>query len=202
MDFIITMNFLAHIFLSGESPQTMTGGFIGDFVKGDEYKNYPSEIRKGIILHRHIDSFTDNNEIYRESKKRFEPVYRRYAGIVTDIFFDHFLSANWEKYSNFPLPVYIKMIHNTLFFYRDVMPEWTKRVFPSLIYNNYLSMYSSFYGLEKVLNRMSNRTSLPSLTKAGLEILKSQYPEINREFLEFFDELQCYAEKQRNTISE
>jgi acyl carrier protein phosphodiesterase len=62
------MNVLAHIYLSGDSEQIIIGNYIGDYVKGREYLKYPELIRKGIILHRHIDAFTDNHPVVHEAR--------------------------------------------------------------------------------------------------------------------------------------
>ena len=50
------MNYLAHILLSGTSPDVMIGNFIADSIKGSKYNSYPLQIQKGILLHRQIDT--------------------------------------------------------------------------------------------------------------------------------------------------
>ena len=45
------MNYLAHIFLSGDNRRVQIGNFVGDAVKGRAYENYPSGFREGILLH-------------------------------------------------------------------------------------------------------------------------------------------------------
>ena len=92
------MNFLAHIYLSGEDTPLMIGNFIGDFVKGNEYKNFPADIQNGVLLHREIDSYTDSHEIVLESKKRLREKYRHYSGVITDIFYDHYESHGGELF--------------------------------------------------------------------------------------------------------
>ena len=62
------MNYLAHIYLSGNDPDLIFGNFIADAVPGKQYKNYSNRIQEGIILHREIDSFTDQHPIFRKSK--------------------------------------------------------------------------------------------------------------------------------------
>ena len=55
------MNFLAHIYLSGNNSKIMVGNFIGDFVKGRNLlEQFEPEIAKGIELHRAIDEYTDH----------------------------------------------------------------------------------------------------------------------------------------------
>ena len=88
------MNYLGHIYLSGYNDELLVGNFIGDYVKGKAYLNYPKVIKEGILLHRKIDDFTDSNEHWRHVKKSLQPIYRKYAGVVADIIIDHFLAKN------------------------------------------------------------------------------------------------------------
>src|SRR5450432_1821563 len=92
------MNFLAHLYLSGDNPQVMIGNFIGDFVKGKNLtERFDTDVAKGIALHREIDWFTDTHIVVKQSKDRLRPKYRHYAGVIVDIFYDHFLAKNWDK---------------------------------------------------------------------------------------------------------
>ncbi len=88
------MNVLAHIYLSGDSEKIILGNYIGDYVKGRDYLKYPELIRKGIIIHRHIDAFTDSHPVVHRSKIFFTRKYHKYSGVVTDIIYDHYLTRN------------------------------------------------------------------------------------------------------------
>ncbi len=87
------MNFLAHLYLSDNQPELMVGNMIGDFVKGKKaLSNYPDGICKGIMLHRKIDLFTDNHSLVFKTKHCFPQNGRRYASVVLDMLYDHFLA--------------------------------------------------------------------------------------------------------------
>ena len=94
------MNFLAHIYLSRDSNDITIGNFIGDYVKGHEFEKYPTGIRNGILLHRKIDYFTDTHAIVKEDKKLFVGRYHKYAGIITDILYDHYLALGWSNFNS------------------------------------------------------------------------------------------------------
>lgn len=64
------MNYLAHIYLSGDDPLITMGNFMADGIKGKQYKTYLPQLQKGILLHRSIDSFTDSHPIVKQSTKR------------------------------------------------------------------------------------------------------------------------------------
>ncbi|MCK5774848.1 MAG: DUF479 domain-containing protein, partial [Bacteroidales bacterium] len=92
------MNFLAHIYLSGKNKDIALGNLIGDMVKGRSYEKYEQDIRIGLLLHRAIDDFTDKHELFLKSKRLLSQDFNRYAGIVLDIYYDHFLATHWRHY--------------------------------------------------------------------------------------------------------
>ncbi|MBP6827851.1 MAG: hypothetical protein KA165_14915 [Saprospiraceae bacterium] len=92
------MNHLAHCFLSFNDEDLLLGNFIGDFVKGNDWKKYPEKVQQGILLHRTIDSYTDNHPMTDRSVTRVRPYAGRYSPPFTDILYDHLLAIHWEKY--------------------------------------------------------------------------------------------------------
>ena len=74
------MNFLSHLHLSGDSEGLIIGNYIADSVKGSAYNMFSNEIQKGILLHRKIDTFTDNHPTVEQSKKRLREKYKKYSG--------------------------------------------------------------------------------------------------------------------------
>lgn len=191
------MNYLAHIFLSGVDEEIMIGNFIGDYIKGKEYNRYPLAIQKGIMLHRGIDSYTDSHKIVHQSMSYFAPRYRKYAGIIIDVLYDHFLAVNWDKFSPQPLEEYKEYIFETLKKYHSVLPERVQFFIPSFIKNDWIGAYSSIDGILAVFYRMSMRTSLPNESEYTREILRKYYIQLQSEFLTFFPEIIHYVvEKQ------
>ena len=93
------MNHLAHCFLSFGDEDLLLGNFIGDFVKGRDWENYPRPVQRGILLHRAIDSYTDNHALTDRSVARIRTLARRYAPPFVDILYDHLLAIHWEKHS-------------------------------------------------------------------------------------------------------
>lgn len=189
------MNFLAHVFLSGNNVLHSVGNYAGDFIKGRSLNRYPEQMRNGIIAHRAIDSFTDNHHATRSASALFYPVVGRYSGIVTDVVFDHFLSLNWNVYSNTDLQQYIDTVHQNLWNHRFLLPPRARRLLVSLIYQRYLSAYISHYGLRRVFNRMALRTSLPNKTEEIIVALKTHEDELNDLFISLFTDLQLFAEQ-------
>ena len=79
------MNFLAHIYLSGDNDLIKIGNFMADGIRGRQYEKYPLEIQKGIILHRAIDTFTDAHPIFRQSTKRLHQNYHHSHSTYTHL---------------------------------------------------------------------------------------------------------------------
>ena len=192
------MNFLAHLYLSGNNKEILIGNFIGDYVKGKEYLYYPDNIKRGILLHRYIDSFTDNHPITKKSRKRITSNYNKYSGIVIDIFYDYFLASEWEKHYPAPLENYVEDVFGLLQSYYFTFPQGIKNWFPNFLRYNWLKTYSKIEGIETVLHRMSSRTSLPEYTDFAIEVLREQETELRIEFNDFFAVIKDYVVKEHD----
>lgn len=187
------MNYLAHIYLSGTEESVLIGNFIGDYVKGKSYMDYPPNIRRGLLLHRKIDSFTDTHKIVLQSKKYMAPIYGKWAGIIIDIAYDHFLIMNWDKFCPIPIDEYKEDIFDVLQKYYPVLPERVKYFVPSFIQNDWIETYSTPEGIVNVLYNMSLRTHLPDKSQLAAEVLRKYYVQLNSEFMTYFPELIKYV---------
>ncbi|MEI6679926.1 MAG: ACP phosphodiesterase [Mariniphaga sp.] len=189
------MNYLSHIYLSGNSEQIILGNFIGDFVKGRQFLKYPPDVAKGILLHRQIDSFTDSHPIVIECIVKLRPGFGKYSGIVIDIFLDHFLAVNWHHYSFEKLPAFTKRFHAILLSNFFQLPSQVKLFLPFLIQNKRLQSYASFQGIEKTLLIMVKHASLPAETEFAMRILEEEYHFFNDAFNRFFPEIIHFVER-------
>ena len=188
------MNYLSHIYLSGDSEEIIVGNFIGDHVKGQQFLSYPPEVAKGIYLHRQIDSFTDSHPTVNECIIKLRPVFGKYSGIVIDIFLDHFLAVNWSCYSFEKLSSFTKRFHAVLLANFFQLPPRVKLFVPFLIQHKRLQSYASFEGIEKTLRIMAKHTSLPAETELALKILEDEYEFFNEAFNNFFPQIILHIE--------
>lgn len=188
------MNYLAHGYLADTSEEFLVGSFMGDFVKGQIGDQYSPEIMRGIMFHRKIDIFADTHEITTSSRNLFSQKTRRFAGIILDICYDHFLSKNWADYSDKTLSRFIAHVYDLLHKYREILPQRLKSVLPRMVRQNWLGSYLTLEGVEITLNRISKRISREnSLDEAMVEI-RSQYNTLEKNFLAFFPDLVAYAQ--------
>ncbi len=192
------MNFLAHIYLSGNNEEVKIGNFIGDYVKGSAYHIYPEKIKEGILLHRFIDSFTDKSTHTLDAKLLFAPKYRKYAGVVIDIIYDHFLAANWSRYSYITLKDFIDDFHELLIKHNDMLPTEAQNIVPKLIRNKRLYSYKDIEGIRSVLSTMSKYTSLPDHSDFAIEVLENNYELLKRYFFLFFSDITYYIKTVHN----
>jgi acyl carrier protein phosphodiesterase len=189
------MNFLAHIYLSRDRPEIMIGNFIGDFVKGRNLKDrFQPEIVTGIELHRAIDEFTDTHPTVTLSKNRLRPNYRHYAPVIADVFYDHFLAANWSIYHPLPLADFAKNTYDTLNQFREVLPPDAQRMLPYMVSGNWLLNYSKVEGIQRALTGMSRRTKFDSKMDESVNDLIRSYDAFGSEFASFFPELEAHAD--------
>jgi acyl carrier protein phosphodiesterase len=187
------MNFLAHIYLSGDDDGITIGNFIADGIKGKRYQKYPKQIQKGILLHRAIDSYTDSHLIVKQSTKRLHENYSHYSGVIVDILYDHFLAKNWKDYHDMPLDEYVDEFYEILRNNFGVLPTRIQRMMPYMIGDNWLLNYATIAGISKILNQMNIRTKGISKMNFAVLELEEFYTEFEEEFTTFFAELIDYS---------
>ncbi|MFG6687424.1 ACP phosphodiesterase [Mariniflexile sp. HNIBRBA6329] len=195
------MNYLAHIYLSGDNDLITIGNFIADGIKGKSYEKYPKDIQIGILLHRNIDTFTDAHPTVRLSTKRLHEKYGHYSGIIVDILYDHFLAKNWNTYSEVPLKNYVETFYNSLENNYEILPLRIQKMMPYMLSDNWLLSYASIEGISRVLAGMNRRTKNVSGMDEAVNELELFYNEFEAEFSSFFDELISFSKEKLKEYS-
>jgi acyl carrier protein phosphodiesterase len=194
------MNFLAHIYLSGDNDLIKIGNFMADGIRGKHFESYPTDVQKGIILHRAIDTFTDAHPIFRQSTKKLHENYHHYAGVIVDVFYDHFLAKNWTKYSDEKLDLFVERFYQSLHNNPDILSERTKGMMPYMIEHNWLVSYQTVEGINRILTQMDHRTKNESKMRFATNELSEFYSEFETEFSEFFKELILFSNDKIMTL--
>ncbi len=194
------MNFLAHLYLSKNNKNILIGNFIADAVKGKKHENYPKEIQAGILLHRGIDYFTDTHLIVKQSKRRLNPQYNHYKGVIIDIFYDHFLAKNWHHYSDIPLEIYAENVYAFLLENNEIFPERIQKLLPNMIEYNWLVSNASIEGIQKILAGMNRRSKGISKMDLATEDLLKHYEEFELDFTTFFKELMQFSDEKTTKL--
>jgi acyl carrier protein phosphodiesterase len=187
------MNFLAHIYLSGESEEIMLGNFIADAIRGKEYQTFPEQIQTGVLLHRQIDCFTDTHPVFNQSRARLRKEYGKYAGVVGDIFYDHFLAVEWNNYHKQPLAEFAENTYRLIQNRIDILPGKVQEFFPYMVRGNWLFNYSRIEGIKRTLEGMSRRTKFSTNLYTAIDELRRDYSLYQEEFRNFFPEVQKFT---------
>lgn len=180
------MNYLAHLLLSQHDTNLMVGNYIADFVKGKRYEEYSEGIKRGILMHRDIDSFTDSHDIPMRTKERLFPKYGKYSSVLVDMFYDHVLSKEWSNYSPLSLDSFTSSAYRVLKSHQEVFPPKASRILDYMSAGNWLLAYSKIDGMAAALNGISRRASFENNMDEAIIELKDHYDIYKKDFEEYF----------------
>ncbi|HUW36821.1 MAG TPA: ACP phosphodiesterase [Rhodocyclaceae bacterium] len=188
------MNFLAHALLSGPDPALRVGGLIGDFVKGPLPGALPARIAAGVALHRRIDGYADAHPAFRRSCARVGPSRRRFAGVMVDMFYDHFLARHWASFSDETLAAFAAASYGLLSDHGHLLSADHRAMVAAMRRHDWLVSYRSAEIVGYALDRMSLRLRRqPNALPGALEELRGSYPQFEADFLEFFPDAQAFS---------
>jgi acyl carrier protein phosphodiesterase len=187
------MNFLAHLFLSGNDEDILTGNLLGDFMKGRKINSFSDSIIKGIVIHRKIDVFTDNHPLVIQTKQRLRPDFKHFSPVIADVYYDHFLASNWNDYSNLPLKEFANWCYSVLRKHKDLFPPRFQQALIYMRFRNLLFSYAKISGINFAFERLSKRTDHNSNLNNATKELMNNYEFYYAEFKVFFPELQNYV---------
>ncbi|ACB53968.1 DUF479-containing protein [Crocosphaera subtropica ATCC 51142] len=205
------MNYLAHLLLAENTPESRIGNLLGDFVKGridPKISPYSQDIIKGIKTHLKVDQFTDNHEIFKRSKQRIYHSQGRFSGVLIDVFYDHFLANNWQLFSSEKLEIFADNTYTILRKNYYQLPEKLQLILPRIILENWLVSYRKIEGIKRTCQRLAQRIKRPNncahrradLFEIAHYDLQENYQELESDFLLFFPKLVKYVNTNRHTF--
>ena len=194
------MNYLAHLYLAEQSSEGLLGSLLGDFVKGRLDDRFPEVVRRGIALHRAIDSYTDAHPLHLESRNRIAGERRRYAGIIIDVCYDHFLCKNWQDYSNESLDRFAGRVYDVLREHHDDLPNRLRRMAPHMIADDWLGSYAELANVGRALDGISRRLTRSNPLAGAVIEVEVNYAAMHGDFRRFFPELQAKAGRILSTL--
>ena len=151
-------------------------------------------VKEGILLHRLIDSFTDQHPIVGKSKDRIRNEFHKYTPVIIDVFYDHFLAFHWGKYANEPLKEYVIRIYQLLDENRASFPAKAQYMLDFMIAHNWLENYKTIEGMKHALGGLAKRTRFRSNMEVAHRSLENEYKGFNTDFDAFFPDLLDYVE--------
>jgi len=187
------MNYLAHLFLSGENREIQAGNLFGDEVKGKDYENFPENIKIGLLHHRFIDSYTDTHEVNLAAKKKLYPQIGKYAGVALDIYYDHFLAKYWIEYSKIELSEYTNSAYEALKTHSFLFSYKSQHLLELMKKYDWLTNYAEMSGMEKTFSGMANRLGENSGMRNAYSLLVKEYAMLESVFRDYFPDLITFA---------
>ena len=196
----LLMNHLAHLFLSGDNEDLAIGNFVADFISNRDLPQFTEGVKRGIMLHRKIDAFTDAHPSVKQSTKRLHPFHHKYSPVIVDIYYDFLLAKNWEKYSkgdpsvwNDEIRLFVNKMYNILTNRKLELPLKLRNRLPHMISDDWLMRYTTFEGLHGAFLRIEKAAAFPGNFGNAAEHLEMFLDEFDAEFNVFFPDLQRHV---------
>jgi acyl carrier protein phosphodiesterase len=189
------VNFLAHVYLSRDDFEVALGNLIADQVKGKQIQHYPLKIQKGIQLHRSIDHFTDNHPLFRASVSALFPEYRHYSRVIVDLYFDHFLAANWGAHHCQTLGEFSFEFYQNIQAYPVDLPDPINHFLGALVKYNWFEYYQTVEGLKAIMTQMDKRTRFDSNLADSATQLVEKYSYFQSHFLKFMPQVILFSKQ-------
>ena len=195
------MNVLAHALLAAPHPEVMLGSLIGDFVRGRINRALPPNVYAGIALHRAVDAYTDSHEEVAAARRLFAPPFRRYAGILLDVWFDHLLARQWARFGEDDLDDFSDRVRALLDVHAALVPERMRAFAAYLGANDLPAAYRHTAMIGHVLHGMSHRLSRANPLADALPVLVALHAPLQERFEAFFPDLRNFASVERERLA-
>lgn len=154
------MNWLAHFALSPPDASVRLGNWLPDLFAPSVLAGIPDPgIQQGSRLHGWIDQCTDRHPAVLGARERLPRELRRAAGIILDVYWDHFLSREFETRLGRPLTGFVEEVLGDLEHVIDLAPPETREVLIRMRDEAWLLSYQTPEGIELTLERITRRLS-------------------------------------------
>jgi acyl carrier protein phosphodiesterase len=196
------VNILAHAFLAAPDAELMLGSLIGDFVRGRIDPALPPAVRAGIALHRAVDAYTDAHAEIARARELFDPPFRRYAGILLDMWFDHLLARQWARYGEGDLDEFSNGVRGLLATSAPLVPERMRGFVAYLDAHELPAAYRHTAVIGDALRGISQRLTRANPLGEALPVLVALHAPLQARFDAFFPELRNFASIERVRLAE
>lgn len=196
------MNYLAHAYLSFNQNEILVGNLISDFVKGKKKFDYPINIRKGIALHRAIDTFTDFHAATKEAKEVFRSHYRLYAGAFIDVVYDHFLANDEQEFNESSLFSFSQYVYDMLEQNKEWLPDHFQKMFHYMKLQNWLFYYRTRQGTEKSFGGLVRRSVYMKESDTACTLFEQHYQLLQACYRHFWPDVKQFAQTELKQLTE
>jgi len=144
-------------------------------------------------MHRKVDSFAEVNPYFIKSKRLISLERKRFAGIIIDLSFDHFLAKNWNQYSSIDLDNFTRQVYSILQTNTDLYPDKLKFFVTKMSEEDWLGSYQTVEGIGRIMDRVSNRLKVKNTLPGSVEELIKNYEDLEKLFFLFFEDLKKFV---------
>ncbi|MBL7741707.1 MAG: acyl carrier protein phosphodiesterase [Chitinophagaceae bacterium] len=169
---------------------------ISDYVKGKKKFEYPPGILRGIILHRLIDTFTDEHPATKKAKEVFRPHYRLYSGAFIDVVYDHFLATDKNEFSGQALYDFSQQVYSILNKYKQWLPGPFAVMFPYMNDQNWLYHYRTLSGTGKSFGGLVRRAAYLEESSTAVRLFEANYQLLLQCYRQFWADVKPFAQKE------
>ncbi len=162
---------------------------MGDFVKGDPADRFRDDLVEGIHLHRAVDAFTDEHPAFLRARDRLVAPYRRWAGVLVDIFWDHALARAWDRHGTGELPQFAARVYEELGERRSELPSRMARFVDHMTGVDLLVAYGRRDGIDRALRGLSVRVRSENPFADAVRELDRIGPDLAGDLEEFLPDL-------------
>ena len=191
------LNHLAHALLAGEDDALLLGSLLGDFCRGAPDPAWPAGVRAGVAFHRKVDVYTDSHPRVSAARALFDPPWRRYAGILIDVYFDHALARRWQLHGDASLDAFSARVAALLQHHQAWLPHDLNRFAGYFRAHGLFAAYARREVIEQVLAGLGRRLRHANpLADAG-PALWVRADALDDAFGRFFPDLRRFAREWR-----
>ena len=187
------MNHLAHLVLASPTTGSLIGNLAGDFVKGPLGDRFPPAIRDGIMQHRRVDEFVDTHPAAASFRRVIAAEHGHYARVIADMFFDHFLAADFPRYTGEPLDAFLARTFAALDPHAHTLPGMLRQLYPRIRDEEWLQSYREIEGIRFALSRMSWRFSRKPNLASSTHFLVDARAHLENLFAELWADVTRYT---------
>ena len=183
------MNFLLHCWLGRSDPGLQAGGFLGDFIKGTLDDDIPPDLKRGLLLHRHIDVQSNRLPSMRCTYHRFGNDLRRPAPILLDLMADHVFAKHWEEFGTGDLRQFTQSCYDAI--ERFEVPVSAQRFYDHMRRTDLLARYAQLDVVEDIMVRILKRLRFTDLEQNLSNRLRENEVGFRDDFETYFRDLQA-----------
>jgi acyl carrier protein phosphodiesterase len=153
----------------------------------------PAPVIDGLRLHRAVDVYTDAHPDVLAAKALLPPPYRRYGGIMLDMWFDHCLARDFSRWNAQPLDSYSAALRALLHRHDGLLPPALRRFRGYMDAHDLPAGYADRATLGDALSGIGQRLSRANPLDSALPVLVQRDALLQPHFEAFFPQLQEFA---------